>query len=172
LIKTTSESMQVKQAVENALGELEMVLLQIGDDVYTTPCKYLFNATIGQHVRHIIELFQSMAQGYETGTVNYDKRKRDPEIENDKRLAIALMQQIAVSLDVDDRDLMMETSCGTTDITLIRTNYLRELYYNLEHCIHHMALIRVGVTELTDVVVPANFGLAPSTIQYRRECVQ
>jgi hypothetical protein len=29
----------------------------------------------------------------------------------------------------------------------IESNYFRELLYNLEHCIHHQALIKVAVTK-------------------------
>jgi hypothetical protein len=44
--------------------------------------------------------------------------------------------------------------------------------YNLEHLIHHEALIKVAITSMTEVAIPESFGVAPSTLQYRKECAQ
>ncbi len=54
----------------------------------------------------------------------------------------------------------------------IQTNYFRELLYNLEHCIHHQALIKVAVFQLENIKVTENFGIAPSTIEYKKQCAQ
>ncbi|MBS1687371.1 MAG: DinB family protein [Bacteroidetes bacterium] len=162
--------MQLKQPIENTLLELEAVLLQIDGKVYTTPAARLFGATIGQHVRHIVELFQCLEAGYETGAVNYDKRKRNLRIETDVLFAIQLMHEVTAGIKACDKDMTLYAGIDTEGA--IHTNYLRELYYNLEHTIHHMALIRVGIGELSTLQVSANFGLAPSTIQYRKACAQ
>jgi hypothetical protein len=55
---------------------------------------------------------------------------------------------------------------------IISTNYFREVAYNIEHTIHHMALIRVGINETTNILLPENFGVASSTIKYRKQCAQ
>ena len=55
---------------------------------------------------------------------------------------------------------------------LIETNYNRELLYNLEHCIHHQALIKVALLQSESITVDANFGVARSTIEYRNQCAQ
>ena len=44
--------------------------------------------------------------------------------------------------------------------------------YNLEHAIHHHALIKVGLKIMTKIELPESFGVAPSTIQYRKVCAQ
>jgi len=163
-------TMQLKQPIQNTLLELEAVLLQITGEIYTMPATHLFGATIGQHVRHIIELFKCLEAGYETGELNYDKRKRDLRIETEVLFAIQLMHEITEGIKTCNKDLTLYT--GVDAEGAIHTNYMRELYYNLEHTIHHMALIRVGIGELSTLQVPANFGLAPSTIQYRKACAQ
>jgi hypothetical protein len=54
----------------------------------------------------------------------------------------------------------------------IKSNYYREIAYNLEHTIHHMALIRVGVNEVSLVQLPQEFGMAFSTIKHQQQCAQ
>src|SRR5215211_5006609 len=79
--------MQLYQSIKNVFVQLDDSLQQLTDTQYTQPSKRLFNATIGQHVRHIIELFVCLQKGYETGVVNYEKRKRDLQLETDKEFA-------------------------------------------------------------------------------------
>ena len=55
---------------------------------------------------------------------------------------------------------------------LIQSNYERELLYNLEHCIHHQALIKVAIIQSNSVAIDENFGVARSTIEYRKQCAQ
>jgi hypothetical protein len=48
---------------------------------------------------------------------------------------------------------------------LIESTLARELLYNLEHAIHHMALIRVGLNlRFKYVLYQDNFGVAYSTL--------
>jgi hypothetical protein len=112
--------------------------------------------------------------GYESGTVNYENRKRDVLIENDKELAKQLLLQLQNGLFKQNKDLILEASYDETEITAfhIATNYHREVAYNLEHTIHHMALIRVGLNELSSLSLPENFGVASSTVKFRNKCAQ
>ena len=125
-------------------------------------------------MRHIIELFLCLEKGYETGVVNYEKRRRDNKIETEKDWAIGLLQEIVHRLDRPNIDLVMRTEDyeDGTPMIEIPTNYYREIAYNLEHTIHHMALIRVGIKEISNVVLSQEFGIAYSTIKYRQECAR
>lgn len=166
--------MQLQQAVNNIFVQLSDSLSQLSSQQYMQPCKTLFNNTIGQHVRHIIELFQCLENGYEAGTVNYEKRKRDTQIETDKELASRLLLEIHRGLAKSNKTLTLE-ACYDDHINesiSIETNYHREIAYNLEHTIHHMALIRVGITEIATIQLPDDFGVASSTIKYRKQCAQ
>lgn len=149
-------------------------LNQLTPAEYSQPSKILFNATIGQHVRHILELYICLYNGYETGIVNYEKRKRDIRIETDKDFANELMLMISGNIDKDDKDLLLESNYDeqSTEEIIVGTNYYRELLYNLEHTVHHMALIRVGINEVSSITIPEGFGVATSTIKYRKTCVQ
>jgi hypothetical protein len=166
--------MQLQQAVNNVFVQLADTLQQLTPAEYIKPCNTLFNNTIGQHVRHIIELFQCLENGYDNNMVNYEKRPRDLAIETDKEFASRLLQDIYEKLSRPDKELVLEACYdehSTSSIT-ITTNYYREIAYNLEHTIHHMALIRVGITEVSGIHLSDDFGVASSTVKYRKQCAQ
>ena len=166
--------MQLQQAVNNVFVQLAESLQQITQGEYVQPCRNLFNNTIGQHVRHIIELYQCLEKGYEPGVVNYEKRKRDHDIESDKELAGSLLLEILSGLAKPNKELILEATYDdlSTETISISTNYFREIAYNLEHTIHHMALIRVGLAEVADITLPDDFGVASSTVKYKKQCAQ
>lgn len=164
----------LKQPVQHVFIQLNHALDQLTDEEYVQPSKILFNATIGQHVRHIIELFQCLKNGYEEAVVNYEKRKRDCRIESDRNFAASLLRKIYRSMDKPNKFISLEAEDynDSVETVVIPSNYYREIAYNLEHTIHHMALIRVGVNEVSSVVLPDEFGVAYSTIKFRQQCAQ
>lgn len=165
--------MQIHHASRNMFQQLADVLQQLTTEQYVQPSLQLSNATIGQHVRHLIELFLCLEKGYKTGVVNYDKRKRDHRIETDKLFAGALLEEIWQNQTKPDKLLLLEISFREPDERFVlNTNYYRELVYNVEHTVHHMALIRVGVNEVSEIFLPAEFGVASSTLTYRESCVR
>src|SRR5436305_1763549 len=166
--------MKIQKAIKNVFVQLSESIRELTNEEYTHRSDILFNATIGQHVRHVIELFLELEKGYETGRINYDKRKRDYTIENDRNVAIELLHEIYLRLNRPDKNLLLEATYdeSSNDTVLISTNYFRELMYNLEHTVHHMALIRVGINEVSTVLVPDDFGVASSTVKYKKTCAQ
>jgi hypothetical protein len=164
--------MQLYLAVQKVFGQLAGSLCQLKPGEYAQPSETLSGHTIGQHVRHIIELFQALENGYAAGIVNYENRKRDKAIENNIEIACRLLDQILAALSRPDKPLLLEASYEEESMTL-STNYYREVAYNLEHTIHHMALIRIGIRDTgCGLVLPDSYGIASSTIKYRRECAR
>ncbi len=166
--------MLLQRPIEDIFIQLCDALDKLSDEQYSQPSTILFNATIGQHVRHIIELFQCLEKGYEEGLVNYEKRKRDYRIETDKEFANHLLRKIFRSLGRPNKAITLEAEDYNEAAETVRipSNYFREIAYNLEHTIHHMALIRVGINEVSAITLPAEFGVAYSTIKYRQLCAQ
>ncbi|HLO81079.1 MAG TPA: hypothetical protein VK166_08980 [Chitinophagaceae bacterium] len=166
--------MQLQLAVSNVFTQLSLSLDQLTPEQYIQPCSNLSDSTIGQHVRHIVEMFQCLEIGYTTGVVNYENRKRDKAIETDKYMAVELLDMINRGLGKADRSLVLEGVYhdDSTELMQFETNYYREIVYNLEHTIHHMALIRVGLKELKDLELPESFGLASATIKHKKSCAQ
>lgn len=164
--------MKFKEPISNLLKQLQYVLEGLTDEQYAQPVKVLSGSTTGQHTRHILEFFIELNQGYLTGIVNYDRRMRNRMIETDRRFAVKTLLEIEVGLDKPDRALLLHACYDRHDPEPVFTNYLRELVYNLEHMVHHMALIRIGVNAVADLEVPEGFGVAASTLKFRKACAQ
>jgi hypothetical protein len=166
--------MQLQKVLNNVFVQLAGTVGQLSDAEFTQPCSNLVNNTIGQHVRHIIELFQCLQNGYNAGSVNYEDRKRDVNIETNRHLALELLQEIYKNIARPDKELVLTASYSDEDQepVCICTNYYREIAYNIEHTIHHMALIRVGIREAASIALPEDFGVASSTIKHRKQCAQ
>lgn len=167
--------MQFKIIIEPVLLQLANAVTEISESVYIQKSKLLNGSTIGGHTRHVIEIFQCLLKGYETGIVNYENRKRDMHIECSKHYAVALLQELSVKIELPNKKLILQgfySNEADVETSSMQTNFFRELVYNLEHCIHHMALIRVGIQEFSAIELPDNFGVAPSTIQYKKQCAQ
>ena len=166
--------MKLKEPISNLMEQLQYVIDGLSNELYTQPAKVLSNSTIGQHTRHILEFFIELNKGYDSGMVDYDKRIRNHAIESDKYFAINIIQQIVAGLAKPDRDLMLQVEYGASDdqSSQVFTNYYRELVYNMEHTVHHMALIRIGVEAICSLQIPAEFGVAASTLKFRKACAQ
>lgn len=158
-------------AIQKTLNELTDLLSQLSNEDYSNPCRDLSNATIGEHTRHIIEMFQCLENQYESGIVNYDNRKRDYSIQTDTDFAIECIHIIRNQVEKANKNLQLQQVVDGEEL-LISSNYNRELLYNLEHCIHHQALIKVALIQSETIEINENFGVARSTIEYRKQCVQ
>jgi hypothetical protein len=166
--------MQLKKNIEPVLNQLAESLSLLTDTEYTQKSILLNGSSIGGHTRHVIELFQCLINGYENAVVNYEQRKRDLEIETNKTFACHLLTTIASAIHMPNKVLNLQGFYTDTvdDECAVDTNFYRELIYNLEHTIHHMALIRVAINEVSSIKLPENFGVAAATMQYKKLCVQ
>lgn len=154
--------------VQNSLNELKHVILSMHDDMYTFKCPELENVSIGEHFRHIYDMYECLLIQYPDNFVDYERRKRDKRIEVNRIYALEQLEKIINGIDLPDKDLEFHHRLNDKDKMVFKTNYVRELLYNLEHGIHHEALIRVALRHFRSVDVPINFGVAPSTINYRK----
>ncbi len=158
-------------SIQNVFYQLKDIINQLSDEDYCQPNNELSNATIGEHIRHILEMFECLVNQYEDGIVNYDKRKRDIQIQTNKEFAKVIIENILQKIDKPNIELNLCQSINNKDF-IIETNYFRELLYNLEHCIHHQALIKVALLKISSVNIDDCFGVAVSTLEYRKKCAQ
>lgn len=159
------------KSISYSLDELTNLLDQLSDKDYSETCEELSNATIGEHIRHIVEMFYCLQNSYEFGVVNYDNRKRNKQIQTETDYAKQCIFGIKLGFKKENKILYLEQIIDGNAFK-IQSNYHRELMYNLEHCIHHQALIKVAILKRKNISLNENFGVARSTIEYRKLCAQ
>ena len=157
--------------VKDNLKENIELLRQLSNDEFCKKNPELSQATIGEHMRHIIELTGCLLDNYEQGIINYDNRNRNIQIQSDVNCAISILEKQLTIIDKQNKQLSLIHNCFSTE-EVLPTNYFRELLYNLEHSIHHQALIKVALHSLPHIKIPSTFGVAPSTLEYRKQCAQ
>ena len=163
--------MKEKSIILEAKEVLIETINVLNFDDYTQKINLLSNSSIGEHTRHIYELFQQLLDGYETAIVDYDNRKRNLDLELSIDYAVESLANIICELEKENKILKLNTIINNQD-QAIETNYFRELMYNIEHCVHHQAIIKIACLSLGKTDIPENFGVAKSTIKYKNLCVQ
>ncbi len=168
--------MELSDACCTILGQLSNVVRQIDSEDFSRPSKALSNSTVGQHLRHTLEFFICLEKGFDIGVVNYDQRDHDHQIETDKYVAQDVLARVHnfVSRRNANRPLLLEVGYeqDNENSQSIETNYYRELTYNIEHAVHHMAIIKIGLREVAPyLVIPPDFGVAISTLRHKESLV-
>jgi len=166
--------MQLVQACTHILRQLEDVVHQLSEKEFSQPCPALSQSTIGQHLRHTLEFFMCLQAGFDQGVVNYDRRPHDKLIESDKFIALSAMAAIRDFIESQREDKQLRLEVGyernSEDCVVVATNYFRELTYNIEHAVHHMAIMKIGIREVAPGVnLPEGFGVAVSTLRHQEQ---
>lgn len=160
------------------LKQGEDLITHMNRDQYSTKVGHCFNSSAGEHFRHIIDHYESLMNGAAVGQedvlrIDYDSRRRDREVELNPEAGIARLQLICSfleQLDVDAEiglEVKMDTGSDITDQWAPST-LLRELQFLLSHTVHHYALIAT-MNAINGIGTPEEFGIAPSTLAYRRQ---
>lgn len=163
----------LNRSATELLFQLQEVIKQCTDDEFIAPVDLLSGATIGQHVRHTLEFFLCLLEAKNTAVVNYDLRKHDRLMETDRSKAQYVIQMIVAGLEQPYPDIEVffevnysQYSAGSN--LVIKSSFNRELAYNIEHAIHHMALIKVAIHhKFSHLILPSGFGVASSTARYQ-----
>ncbi|MCG8581460.1 MAG: DinB family protein [Bacteroidales bacterium] len=168
----------MKVVAKENLNQISRLLKNITIEKYTAKTEILSNASIGEHVRHIIEFYLLLVKGSLTGVISYDKRERDTQIENCKDYALQVIDKLNAGIDTLDEDKLVtlegDYSRQGYSKQVLNSSVGRELAYCIEHSIHHQALIKAATVNINiSHILDKNFGLAYSTIRYRKnQCAQ
>jgi len=128
--------------------------------------------SIGQHLRHVIDHYIALENGFETGLVDYDQRNRDANIEVSVNAARETIQAVQVWLGTLSESDLTKSVQVRSEISLSErivedcpSTLAREIMFVSSHAVHHFSLISI-IRSLQGQPVPEFFGYAPATISY------
>ena len=127
---------------------------------------------VGPHLRHCIDHFRLLIDGWRLGAVDYDARPRDARLEQDPRAVYEALGAIAgalASIRTTDlaRDVRVTQSAAPGRPPLASPSRLeRELVFLSGHTIHHIAIM-VLAARAAGVEIPSRLAVAYSTEAHR-----
>jgi hypothetical protein len=173
-INNLEDAARILRAAVEILQQGEDLLRVLTVENYSRRLPVAFNACIGGHFRHCLDHFTSLLRSVGSDFVDYDHRDRDPRIETQPEFARELTGQIRVELQqrpMEALETVVRVGCEVSyahgDSPEMNSTFGRELAYCIAHAIHHFALISV-MARLMEIPLPANFGVAPSTVAHQR----
>jgi hypothetical protein len=161
--------MNVFAQLEEQATLLHAVISSLPENAYQQKIPALYHASIGDHTRHIVEILQCAVHGHIPGVIDYHNRERNLQLAEDPSLALGSLQNLLHTCKLDNKAVnVIHGDVNQKDDQVLST-YHRELLYNVEHTIHHMALIKVALFYLGIQDLPEGFGMAYSTITYQKK---
>ncbi|ORZ25754.1 hypothetical protein BCR42DRAFT_400849 [Absidia repens] len=169
---TFGDSKHIHSVAHSNIQQAIQMISHLPDHIYTRTSIVMPCSTIGKHVRHSYDHFIQLVKHArsENWTIDFDKRDRNTPMEVDRAQAIQQLKQLQQTL-LDVRDIPLEypvtltASIDPNDPRIILL-YLRS-EGNSGTAIHHFASIKAICIEAGHVL-PADFGVAPSTLMDRR----
>jgi len=171
------------------------VLGQVDDFQYASTSKISPRASIGAHLRHVLDFHQCFLDGVESRSIDYNRRRRDPLFETDRVHAREMIAKTsaalralsladdntALQLRIEDaanlRDRLvrasrrdaraLNTSAADSD-AWCKSSILRELEFLQSHTVHHYSLVAMLLRSY-DIEPDEELGVASSTLKYWKE---
>lgn len=165
---TTANCEVIRAGCLEGLNQCVQLLDVLDRDAYCF--RHHEGASIGAHMRHIHDRFESFFVGLPGKVIRYDARERDDSLEQDPLLAknafTKLLVQIkALNIDLSSRlEIWESVSIHFPEVRSF-SNVERELMVLLSHCNHHLAVVAILLRQL-NIETAKDLGKAPSTILF------
>ncbi len=155
------------EAIEQNLKTGIILLASLSQGQYCDSSLKPYHASIGSHMRHILDVFDCVFCGLETGHVDLTARRRNQLVENDPALCIDYFEDILEKLQMlKDKDLnrMIDVS-DDLGLGLVTVKYTlaAALIQAHSHAMHHFASLGYIVSNLGLDLPNDSFGFNPTT---------
>lgn len=166
----------LNSAVISVLQQGCIFLDRVGDETYACPLEGAGHgkpgSSLGAHYRHVLDHFLCLAEGVRTGQVNYDQRRRNPQLETSVGCARLVTEGLidelgGLSPQILPREcaVIYSVGYGEAEAEAVKSNLAREVMFCVGHAIHHYAILRLLCTG-AGIKLPYEFGVAPSTLKH------
>ena len=143
-------------------------LIENTDDALFTRCETSEKSSVGTHFRHNLDFVTNFLRGLEIGKLDYNQRERNLQVETNREYAISRFQDAILELEKltpETLEKKILVRSETIESLWCESSALRELEFLQSHTIHHYALIESKLASF-GFVVPKEFGVAPSTLEF------
>jgi len=155
------------EAIEKNLQRGIQLLNCVSDQDYCNTTIPPYYSSIGVHMRHILDVFDCIIEGVESGNINLINRKRNQLAENFTDKGIVYFEEIIYKLQLLKNVNFDKIVKVTDDIGLgvITANYTLGgvLIQAHSHAIHHFASVGYIISQLDIKLPDADFGFNPTT---------
>lgn len=131
-------------------------------------------SSIGEHLRHILDMFLALMNQANIGVIDYDHRRRGDPVESNLSVGVSELSDVKIWLrkltnkQLDSSvTILSEATISTQKICEMTSTLRRELLFVSSHTIHHLAIIKV-ITTHCDIETNEHLGYAPATATYLR----
>ena len=154
-------------AIEKNLHRGIQLLNCISDDEYKNATIAPYYSSIGVHMRHILDVFDCVFDGLESGSINLINRKRNELAENYAQHGIAYFEEILRRLKLLENADFNKIVMVTDDLGMgiVSANYTLGgiLIQAHSHAIHHFASVGYVISQLGIALPDIDFGFNPTT---------
>lgn len=154
-------------AIENNLIRGIKLLNCMNDNQYGDTSIAPYYSSIGVHIRHILDVFDCIFDGLESGNINLINRKRNKLAENYTQHGIVYFEEILERLKLLENADFNKIVRVTDDLGLgiVSSNYTLGgiLIQAHSHAIHHFASVGYIISQLDIALPDADFGFNPTT---------
>jgi uncharacterized damage-inducible protein DinB len=156
------------------LQQANAYLASVSAQQYTQVIAPTFMSSAGAHMRHILDHYYSVINGFPVGLIDYDKRSRGGVVESCPKAAQSAIESISTFLSSLTSEQLKQTVQLSTEISvtekqvaIVDTTLAREVIFVGSHAVHHLATIK-HIAQAQELKVEANLGLAPATATFLR----
>lgn len=170
----------IKAQAITLLHQKKTVLNIIKPADYIHKNERIYNSSIGGHIRHSLDHFQCLAitakfPSTSTNMANYDERKRKTEVETNPLAALAVIEQLQLSIHSWDLSQSVDVSFIADNFEFksytVTSTLGRELSFVAHHAVHHMSMVKLLLQEL-GYELPPDLGIAMSTAKDIKQQLQ
>ena len=167
----------MNKIINGSIESLEQMMdfiTGLSDEAYMRAPKPLFNSSIGQHLRHILDVYMALMNTDNLPEINYDIRRRGLALETVRSEGLIELNSVhkwLMTLNPEKLALPIsiqsEVSVCSEQSAQMASSMARELCFASSHLTHHLALM-AAIAKFLGHEVNDEFGVAPTTATFLR----
>lgn len=157
-----------------SLDQMIDFIKSLSDEGYKAAPKPLFDSSIGQHLRHILDVYMALISSDNFEHINYDIRRRGLPLESVRSeglIELNVIRHWLITLDETSLTLPTtvhnEVSVCSEQAAQMSSSMGRELCFASSHLTHHLAIMAV-IAKFLGHKVNEKLGVAPTTATFLR----